>query len=98
VVLTPLAAPSILGLYGFMGATLIVAANLAGWYGTTRAPEFLFPFALAFGGIAQFLAGMGRTGHATVSRLRCTGRGARSGSATACCGGSPPRARTRSPA
>jgi uncharacterized protein len=58
VVLTPVAAPSILGLYGFMGATLIVAANLAGWYGGTRSPEFLFPFALTFGGIAQFLAGM----------------------------------------
>lgn len=29
---------SILGLYGFAGATFIVAANLAGWYGsdTTR--------------------------------------------------------------
>src|SRR5919198_1326377 len=34
VVLQPVAAPSILGLYGFAGATFIVAANLAGWYGT----------------------------------------------------------------
>ena len=59
VVLTPIAAPSILGLFGFMGATLMVAANMAGWYGTdTTSPQFLFPFALTFGGIAQFLAAM----------------------------------------
>jgi succinate-acetate transporter protein len=59
VFLQPLAAPSVLGLYGFAGATFIVAANLAGWYGNhTTSPLFLAPFALAFGGIAQFLAGM----------------------------------------
>ena len=58
VVLQPVAAPSILGLYGFAGATLIVAANLAGWYGTKSSPQFLFPFAMFFGGLAQFLAGM----------------------------------------
>jgi uncharacterized protein len=58
VVLTPLAAPSILGLYGFFGATLIVASNLAGWWGDDKSAAFLFPFALAFGGIAQFMAGM----------------------------------------
>jgi hypothetical protein len=29
--LQPVAAPSILGLYGFAGATFIVASNLAGW-------------------------------------------------------------------
>ncbi len=59
VVLTPIAAPSILGLFGFMGATLMVAANMAGWYGTsTTSPLFLFPFALTFGGIAQLLAAM----------------------------------------
>jgi uncharacterized protein len=58
VVLQPVAAPSILGLYGFTGATLIVAANLAGWYGNTSSPQFLFPFAMFFGGLAQFLAGM----------------------------------------
>ena len=59
VVLTPIAAPSILGLFGFMGATLIVAANMAGWYGnSTTSQMFLFPFALTFGGIAQLLAGM----------------------------------------
>src|SRR5205085_10992835 len=59
VFLQPLAAPSVLGLYGFAGATFIVAANLAGWYGNhTTSPLYLAPFALAFGGIAQFLAGM----------------------------------------
>lgn len=57
--LQPVAAPSILGLYGFAAATFIVAANLAGWYGDdSLTPLILFPFALAFGGVAQFLAGM----------------------------------------
>lgn len=57
--LQPVAAPSILGLYGFAASTFIVAANLAGWYGNdSLTPLILFPFALAFGGIAQFLAGM----------------------------------------
>lgn len=58
VFLRPIAAPSILGLFGFAGATFMVAAHLAGWYGGTATPEYLFPFAAAFGGIAQFLAGM----------------------------------------
>lgn len=59
IALQPVAAPSILGLYGFAAATFIVAANLAGWYGNdSLTPLILFPFALAFGGIAQFLAGM----------------------------------------
>ncbi len=56
--LQPLAAPSILGLFGFAGATFMVAAHLAGWYGTPRTPQYLFPFAAMFGGLAQFLAGM----------------------------------------
>jgi uncharacterized protein len=58
VFLQPIAAPSILGLFGFAGATFIVAAHLAGWYGSTTSPEYLFPFAAMFGGLAQFLAGM----------------------------------------
>jgi hypothetical protein len=58
VMLQPIAAPSILGLFGFAGATFIVAAHLAGWYGSPTTPEFLFPFAAMFGGLAQFLAGM----------------------------------------
>ena len=56
--LQPIAAPSILGLYGFAGSTLIVAANMAGWYGTPDTPLYLIPFTTVFGGIAQFVAGM----------------------------------------
>src|SRR4051795_12107613 len=59
VVLQPIAAPSILGLFGFAGATFMVAANVAGWYGNhTTTPLALAPFALVFGGVAQFMAGM----------------------------------------
>jgi succinate-acetate transporter protein len=58
VYLQPIAAPSILGLYAFAGSTLIVAAELAGWYGEPQTPQYLFPFAAAFGGVAQFAAGM----------------------------------------
>lgn len=58
VFLQPIAAPSILGLFGFAGATFIVAANLAGWYGGPGTGKYLFPFALTFGGIAQFTAAM----------------------------------------
>jgi succinate-acetate transporter protein len=56
--LQPIAYPSILGLFGFAGATFVVAANLAGWYGSSTTPDYLFPFAAFFGGLAQFLAGM----------------------------------------
>ncbi len=56
--LQPIAAPSILGLYAFAGSTLIVAAELAGWYGNSETALYLFPFAAAFGGVAQFAAGM----------------------------------------
>jgi succinate-acetate transporter protein len=58
VFLQPIAAPSILGLFGFAGATFVVSAYLAGWYGTTATPTYLFPFAAAFGGIAQFAAAL----------------------------------------
>jgi succinate-acetate transporter protein len=56
--LQPVAAPSILGLFGYAAATFVVATNLAGWYGNTTTPTFLFPFAAMTGGLAQFLAGM----------------------------------------
>jgi succinate-acetate transporter protein len=52
--LQPIAAPSILGLYGFTLSTWIIAVNMAGWYAS---PE-LVPFAAFFGGLAQFMAGM----------------------------------------
>ncbi len=56
--LQPTAAPSILGLYAFAGATLMVSAYLAKWYGGNDTALYLFPFAAAFGGMAQFAAGM----------------------------------------
>lgn len=59
VVLSPVAAPSILGLYGFFGATIMVGTHMAGWWGSGTSDLFIiFPFALVFGGVAQFLAGM----------------------------------------
>ncbi len=58
VYLQPIAAPSILGLYAFAGATFIVAADMAAWYGDSKTALYLFPFAAVFGGIAQFAAGM----------------------------------------
>ncbi len=56
--LQPVAAPSILGLYGFAGATFMVAAHMAHWFGGTQTDMVLWPFAAFFGGLAQFLAGM----------------------------------------
>ncbi|MCL4401258.1 MAG: GPR1/FUN34/YaaH family transporter [Acidobacteria bacterium] len=56
--LQPIAAPSILGLFGFAGATFMVAAHMAGWYGHAGSGLFLYPFAAVFGGIAQLLAAM----------------------------------------
>ena len=53
-----LAAPSILGLYGFAGATFMVAAHMAHWFGGAQTNMVLWPFAALFGGLAQFLAGM----------------------------------------
>jgi succinate-acetate transporter protein len=58
VFLQPIAAPSILGLFGFSAATFMVAANLAGWFGNASSGQYLFPFAGLFGGVAQFAAGM----------------------------------------
>lgn len=58
VFLQPIAAPSILGLYGFAAATFIVAANMAHWFGSTESTLLFLPFAAVFGGLAQFLAGM----------------------------------------
>lgn len=53
VVLTPYSPPSIIGLYGFMGATLMVGAWQAGWYGDSHTGFILWPFAAIFGGIFQ---------------------------------------------
>jgi uncharacterized protein len=58
VFLQPIAAPSILGLYGLAGATFMVAAEMAHWFGSSYTTLLLVPFAAIFGGLAQFLAAM----------------------------------------
>lgn len=58
VFLQPIAAPSILGLFGFAAATFMVTAYLVGWYGTPASPPLIFPFATAAGGIAQGAAAL----------------------------------------
>jgi succinate-acetate transporter protein len=55
--LQPVAAPAILGLYGFAIAQAAIAAGLIGAY--TPADElFIAPFAFLLGGVAQFAAAM----------------------------------------
>lgn len=56
VFLTPIAAPSIMGLFGFMIATLMLGAWQAGWYGNAVTPLLIFPFAMVAGGILQSIA------------------------------------------
>ncbi|POX49706.1 acetate uptake transporter family protein [Streptomyces sp. Ru72] len=59
VMLTPIAAPSILGLFGYATATFMVASNLAGWWGNKIvSPIILAPLVIFFGGVAQLAAGM----------------------------------------
>ena len=58
VMLTPYAAPSVLGLFGFAAATFMVALHLTGVYGGAKTDGELWPFAAMFGGVAQFMAGM----------------------------------------
>src|SRR5436853_7659715 len=82
VVLQPIAAPSILGLAGFAGATFIVASNLAGWWGTPQSPLALAPFAAMFGGLRSSWPACGPTRRGTRSRPSRTGPGGRSGSPT----------------
>jgi succinate-acetate transporter protein len=57
--LQPIAAPSILGLFGLAAALFVIATQWAGWYGhDATSPYYLFPFVAMVGGIAQFMAGM----------------------------------------
>lgn len=56
VFLTPVAAPSIMGLFGFMVATLMLGAWQAGWYGDAASPLIIWPFALVAGGVLQSIA------------------------------------------
>lgn len=80
--LQPIAAPSILGLYAFAGSTLIVAAELAGWYGDSQTALYLAPFAAAFGGSPSSPPGCGHTRSAMLSPRPCMACGALSGSAS----------------
>lgn len=57
VFLQPIAAPSILGMFGLAGASFVIAAHMAGWTGALHPLRFI-PFAAIFGGLAQFLASM----------------------------------------
>ena len=54
--LTPIAAPAVLGLFAFGGATWPVAAHLAGWYGGHDANAYLWEFGALFGGGGQLIA------------------------------------------
>ena len=56
VVLNPIAAPSIMGLFGFAIATAMVGAWQAGWYGGSGTGAILWPFALFAGGVLQAIA------------------------------------------
>ena len=58
VFLQPIAAPSILGLYGLAGATFMAAAQMTHWFGSSHTTLLLVPFAAIFGGLAQFLSAM----------------------------------------
>ncbi|HEX7788205.1 MAG TPA: GPR1/FUN34/YaaH family transporter [Methylomirabilota bacterium] len=53
-----IAVPWVLGLYALAGATFIVAARMAGWYGGSESRFLLLPFAAVLGGLTQLLAGM----------------------------------------
>ncbi|HWG63231.1 MAG TPA: GPR1/FUN34/YaaH family transporter [Streptosporangiaceae bacterium] len=56
VTVTPIAAPSIMGLSGFMIATLMLGAWQAGWYGSAVTPLLIWPLALVAGGVLQSVA------------------------------------------
>ena len=56
VFLTPIAAPSIMGLFGFMIGTVMLGAWQAGWYGTPATPLLIWPFAMMAGGVMQSVA------------------------------------------
>lgn len=56
VMLTPIAAPSIMGLAGFSMATMMLGAYQAGWYGNSATPLIIWPLAMFAGGIMQAIA------------------------------------------
>ena len=54
---TPAADPAPLGLAGFALATFLLSASNAGWMKSATGSAFL-GYAFAYGGLAQFAAGM----------------------------------------
>lgn len=56
VMLTPIAAPSIMGLFGFAIAMMMLGAWQAGWYGSVVTPLLIWPLAMFAGGIMQGIA------------------------------------------
>jgi succinate-acetate transporter protein len=55
---SPVPAAWILGLFGLAGATFVMAAHMAGWYGGPESARFIFPFAAVLGGAVPLLAAM----------------------------------------
>lgn len=53
-----MASPWVLGLYGLAGATFVVFAHWAGWFGGPQSAAFLFPLAGTLGGLMPILAAM----------------------------------------
>jgi uncharacterized protein len=56
VFLTPIAPPSIMGLFGFTIGTVMLGAYQAGWYGNATTPLIIWPLAMFAGGIMQGIA------------------------------------------
>jgi succinate-acetate transporter protein len=58
VYLQPIAPPVTVGLWGFFASTMVLSTWMLHWWGTTASPMLFFTFNAAFGGLAQFLAGL----------------------------------------
>ena len=58
VYLQPIAPPVTVGLWGFFASTMVLSTWMLHWWGTTTSPMYFFTFNAAFGGLAQFLAGL----------------------------------------
>jgi succinate-acetate transporter protein len=58
IVLSPIAAPSILGYFALASALFIYGSWLAGWWGTEKDTGAFFPFILLFGGFGQLAAAL----------------------------------------
>jgi uncharacterized protein len=56
VFLMPMAAPSIMGLFGSIIGTVVLGSWQAGWYGDAKTPLIIWPFALAAGGVMLSIA------------------------------------------